>query len=46
MKKLIAVALVIVLCLSLMPAAFADDLIKVGVVNNPPSESGDRKSVV
>ena len=46
MKKLIAVALVIVLCLSLMPAAFADDLIKVGVVNNPPSESGYREANV
>ena len=38
MKKLIAIALVLVLCLSLIPAAFAaDDLIKVGIVNNPPS---------
>ena len=47
MKKLIAVALVIVMCLSLMPAAFAaDDVIKVGVVNNPPSESGYREANV
>ena len=47
MKKLIAIALVLVLCLSLIPAAFAaDDLIKVGIVNNPPSESGYREANV
>ena len=47
MKKIIAVALVLVMCLSLIPAAFAaDDLIKVGVVNNPPSESGYREANV
>ena len=47
MKKIIAVALVLVMCLSLIPAAFAaDDLIKVCVVNNPPSESGYREANV
>ncbi len=47
MKKIIAIALALVLCLSLLPAAFAaDDLIKVGIVNNPPSESGYREANV
>ena len=47
MKKIIAVALVLIMCLSLIPAAFAaDGLIKVGVVNNPPSESGYREANV
>ena len=47
MKKVIAIALVLMLCLSLMPMAFAaDDLITVGVINNPPSESGYREANV
>ena len=47
MKKVIAIALVLILCLSLMPMAFAaDNLITVGVINNPPSESGYREANV
>ena len=47
MKKLIAIALVLVMCLSLLPAAFAeDDLIKVGIINLDPSESGYRQANV
>ena len=42
MKKVIAIALVLMLCLSLMPMA----LITVGVINNPPSESGYREANV
>ncbi len=47
MKKILALALALIMCLSLIPAAFAaDDLITVGVVNNPPSESGYREANV
>ena len=47
MKKIIAIALVLVFCLSLIPAAFAaDDLIKVGIINLDPSESGYRQANV
>ena len=45
MKKLIALVLALVMCLA-ATAAMADDLIKVGVVNNPPSESGYRAANV
>jgi len=38
--------LALALCLSLAAFAQADDLIKVGVVNNPPSESGYRAANV
>lgn len=46
MKKLLALALALALCLGLVSLAHADDLIKVGVVNNPPSESGYRAANV
>jgi simple sugar transport system substrate-binding protein len=47
MKKLIAIALVLVFCLSLMPMAFAaDDLIPVGIINLDPAESGYREANV
>ena len=46
MKKLIALVLALALCLSMAAFAQADDLIKVGVVNNPPSESGYRAANV
>jgi ABC-type sugar transport system, periplasmic component len=46
MKKLFALVLALALCLSLVSFAHADDLIKVGVVNNPPSESGYRAANV
>ena len=46
MKKLIALLLTLALCLGMAAAANADDLIKVGVVNNPPSESGYRAANV
>ena len=45
MKKLIALVLALVMCLA-MVAANAEGLIKVGVVNNPPSESGYRAANV
>ena len=45
MKKLIALVIALVMCLA-ATAAVADDLIKVGVVNNPPSESGYRAANV
>ena len=45
MKKLIALVIALVMCLA-ATAAMADDLIKVGVVNNPPSESGYRAANV
>ncbi len=45
MKKLLALVLALVMCLA-ATAALADDLIKVGVVNNPPSESGYRAANV
>ncbi len=46
MKKLLSLMLALVLCLSLVSFSHADDLIKVGVVNNPPSESGYRAANV
>ena len=46
MKKLFALVLALALCLSLVSFSHADDLIKVGVVNNPPSESGYRAANV
>ena len=46
MKKLLALVLALALCLGLVTFAHADDLIKVGVVNNPPSESGYRAANV
>ena len=45
MKKLIALVLTLAMVLA-ATAALADDLIKVGVVNNPPSESGYRAANV
>ena len=48
MRKLIALLLAMVMVFALVGAgsAFADDPIKVGVVNNPPSESGYREANV
>ena len=46
MKKVLALVLALALCLGLVSFAHADDLIKVGVVNNPPSESGYRAANV
>ncbi len=46
MKKLIALVLVLALALGLAAVAHADDLIKVGIINNPPSESGYRDANV
>ena len=46
MKKLLALVLALALCLGLVSFSHADDLIKVGVVNNPPSESGYRAANV
>jgi simple sugar transport system substrate-binding protein len=45
MKKLLAIALVLVMAMSMMTVASADT-IKVGIVNNPPSESGYREANV
>ena len=44
MKKILAIALALVMVLSLSAVAFAadGDLIKVGVINNDPNESGYR----
>ncbi len=47
MKKLLAIVLALALCLGMAAAAHAEaNLIKVGVVNNPPSESGYRAANV
>ena len=45
MKKLLALVLALALCLSVLAVAGADG-IKVGIVNNPPSESGYREANV
>ena len=46
MRKLIALLLMTVMIFGVFSVAHADDLIKVGVVNNPPSESGYREANV
>jgi len=46
MKKILALVLMLALCLGLVASTNADDLIKVGIVNNPPSESGYRAANV
>jgi simple sugar transport system substrate-binding protein len=46
MKKVLAFVLALTLCLGLAAFAQADDLIKIGVVDNPPSESGYRAANV
>ena len=46
MKKVLALILALALCLGMTAFAQADELIKVGVVNNPPSESGYRAANV
>ena len=46
MKKLLSLVLALALCLSLVSFAQAEGLITVGVVNNPPSESGYRAANV
>ncbi len=45
MKKLVSLVLALALVLSMSAVAFAD-VIKVGIVNNPPSESGYREANV
>ena len=46
MRKLIVLLLALVMVFGVFSAAHAEDLIKVGVVNNPPSESGYREANV
>ena len=46
MRKLIVLLLAMVMVFGVFSVAHADDLIKVGVVNNPPSESGYREANV
>ena len=46
MKKMFALMLSLALCLSIFTLTYADDAITVGVVNNPPSESGYREANV
>ena len=47
MKKLIGLLLTLAMVLTMAMVAFADgEAIKVGVVNNPPSESGYREANV
>ena len=45
MKKVIALALALIMCIGMIAIASADT-IKVGIVNNPPSESGYREANV
>ncbi|MDR2506328.1 MAG: substrate-binding domain-containing protein [Oscillospiraceae bacterium] len=42
MKKTLSLILALILCLAMVSSAGADELIKVGIINNPPSESGYR----
>ena len=46
MKKLFALVLALVLCAGLVSFAHADDLIKVGIINLDPAESGYREANV
>ncbi len=46
MKKLIALVLTLALCLGLVAVTSADDLIKVGIINLDPAESGYRQANV
>ena len=46
MRKLIVLLLAMVMVFGVFSVARADDLIKVGIVNNPPSESGYREANV
>ena len=48
MRKTLTLILALALVFALFGAssAYADDLIKVGIVNNPPSESGYREANV
>ena len=46
MKKLLALVLALALCLGLVSLTSADDLIKVGIINLDPSESGYREANV
>ena len=46
MRKLIVLLLAMVMVFGVFSVAHADDLIKVGIVNNPPSESGYREANV
>ena len=46
MRKLIVLLLAMVMVFGVFSVAHAEDLIKVGVVNNPPSESGYREANV
>ena len=46
MKKLLALVLTLCLCLGLVAVSHADDLIKVGIINLDPAESGYRQANV
>ncbi len=46
MKKLVALLMALAMTLCMISVTSADDLIKVGIVNNPPSESGYREANV
>jgi len=46
MKKLLALVLTLALCMGLVSFTHADDLIKVGIINLDPSESGYREANV
>ncbi len=46
MKKLVALLMALAMTLCMLAAAGAEDPIKVGIVNNPPSESGYREANV
>jgi len=46
MKKILALVLMLALCLGLVASTNADDLIKVGIINLDPAESGYREANV
>ena len=46
MKKLLALVLALALCLGLVSVVHADELIKVGIINLDPAESGYREANV
>ena len=46
MKKILALVLMLALCLGLVVSTNADDLIKVGIINLDPAESGYREANV
>ena len=46
MKKLVKVGLLLLVLILVLSTAYSKDLIKVGIINNPPSESGYRAANV